>query len=90
MIPGDKLGFCWRTGEGKEEGDGADRRARTVSEGGASALRARGERAEAGRGVVRAELGQAGGGGPSAEGKPWERAGLTGPRERGRERTGLK
>jgi len=56
----------------------------------ASVLRARGERAEAGRGVGRAELGQAGGGGPSAEGKPWERAGLTGPRERGRERTGLK
>jgi hypothetical protein len=34
VIPGEKLGFCWRTGEGKEEGDGADRRARTVSEGG--------------------------------------------------------
>ena len=34
VIPGVKLGFCWRTGEGKEEGDGADRRARTVSEGG--------------------------------------------------------
>ena len=33
VIPGEKLGFCWRTGEGKEEGDGADRRARTVSEG---------------------------------------------------------
>ena len=32
VIPGEKLGFCWRTGEGKEEGDGADRRARTVSE----------------------------------------------------------
>ena len=34
VIPGEKLGFYWRTGEGKEEGDGADRRARTVSEGG--------------------------------------------------------
>jgi hypothetical protein len=33
VIPGEKLGFCWRTGEGKEEGDGADRRARAVSEG---------------------------------------------------------
>ena len=38
MIPGVKLGFCWRTGEGKEEGDGADRRARTVSEGGGRAF----------------------------------------------------
>ena len=36
VIPDEKLGFCWRTGEGKEEGDGADRRARgAVREGGA-------------------------------------------------------
>jgi hypothetical protein len=33
VIPGEKLGFCWCTGERKEEGDGADRRARAVSEG---------------------------------------------------------
>ena len=45
---------------------------------GRRALWARGERAEAGRGVGRAELGQAGGGGPSAEGEPWDQAGPAG------------
>ena len=53
VIPGEKLGFCWRTGEGKEEGDGADRRARgAVREGGAMCG---GERAA--RDVVRARVG---------------------------------
>ena len=52
VIPGEKLGFCWRTGEGKEMAPtgGPGRSVR----GWASVLRARGERAEAGCGVGRA------------------------------------
>ena len=55
-IPGELNtgGRCGRKGEALTCGPGLS------AKGGTSALRARGERAEAGRGVGRAELGQAG------------------------------
>ena len=97
VIPGEKCGFCWHTGEGKEEGDGADRRARTVSEGvgerSAGARRAGGGRLRCGLcGRGGRESGALDWAGACcwahAEGKGRKRAGLGLPGRGGKERVG--
>ena len=75
VIPGEKLGFCWRTGEGKEEGDGADKRAWGRSER-ERETRGEGRQAERGsRGCGPSEAERVGRAGSSAWRRGWRGAG---------------